>query len=183
VPQETQLLYHTNFGTPLLGAGAEFVAPVKQVAPMNKASAAGDLAGWNRYSGPHAPPYAAQVFNMQLHGDAGGMTKAMLKSPQGDMGVLMTFDTKTLPHMSLWKNEVTAKAGYVTGLEPGTGFPNPRPVERAAGRVPVLKGGETYRVHLAIEALTNKSDVMRAATEIQALATAPPIVSTAPTGP
>ena len=27
VPQEMELLYHTNFGTPLLGAGAEFVAP------------------------------------------------------------------------------------------------------------------------------------------------------------
>jgi hypothetical protein len=183
VPQETQLLYHTNFGAPLLGAGAEFVAPVKQVAPMNTVSATGGLAGWNRYSGPHAPPYAAQVFNMQLHSDARGMTKAMLKSPQGDMGVLMTFDTKGLPYMSLWKNEVTSKAGYVTGLEPGTGFPNPRPVERSAGRVPILKGGETYRVHLAIEALTNKAAVARAATDIQALAAAPPIVTTTPTGP
>src|SRR5260370_9360576 len=38
--QEMQLLYHTNFGTPLLGAGAEFVAPVKQVAPINAVSAA-----------------------------------------------------------------------------------------------------------------------------------------------
>jgi len=183
VPQETQLLYHTNFGTPLLGAGAEFVAPVKQVAPMNQISAAGDLAGWNRYSGPHAPPYSAQVFNMQLHGDARGMTKAMLKSPDGSNGVLMTFDTKGLPYMSLWKNEVTAKAGYVTGLEPGTGFPNPRPVERAAGRVPMLKGGETYRVHLAIAALTSKAEVARAAAEIQALAVSPPVVSTTPTGP
>ena len=95
----------------------------------------------------------------------------------------MTFDTKGLPYMSLWKNEVTSKAGYVTGLEPGTGFPNPRPVERGAGRVPILKGGETYRVHLAIEALTNKADVARAATDIQALAAAPPIVTTTPTGP
>ena len=70
VPQEMQLLYHTNFGTPLLGAGAEFVAPVKQVAPMNKASAADGLKDWNRYSGPHLAPYAAKVFNMQLYGDA-----------------------------------------------------------------------------------------------------------------
>ena len=49
----------------------------------------GDLAGWNRYSGPHAPPYAAQVFNMQLYGDAKGRTKAILKSPHGDQGVLL----------------------------------------------------------------------------------------------
>ncbi len=182
-PQEIQLLYHTNFGTPLLGAGAEFVAPVKQVAPMNAASAAGGLVDWNRYSGPHAPGYAAQVFNMQLYGDAGGQTQAMLKSPDGGSGVLMRFDTKGLPYMSLWKNEVTAKAGYVTGLEPGTGFPNPRPVERAAGRVPKLQGGESYRVHLAITALTSKAEVAGAAAAIKALAVAPPVISKTPTGP
>jgi len=181
--QEMQLLYHTNFGAPLLGAGAQFVAPIKQVAPMNKASAKDGLKGWNRYSGPHASGYAAQVFNMRLQADASGQTKAMLKSPDGSNGVLMSFDTKGLPYMSLWKNEITAKAGYVTGLEPGTGFPNPRPVERAAGRVPKLKGGESYRVHLAIAALTGKADVDRTEAEIQALTTAKPIISTTPTGP
>jgi hypothetical protein len=181
--QEMQLLYHTNFGIPLLGAGAEFVAPVKQVAPMNKISAKGDLAGWNRYSGPHASGYAAQVFNMQLQADASGQTKAMLKSPDGSNGVLMSFDTKGLPYMSLWKNEITPKAGYVTGLEPGTGFPNPRPVERAAGRVPKLKGGESYRVHLAIAALTGKAEVAQAAAAIAALAVSPPVISKTPTGP
>ena len=157
VPQEMQLLYHTNFGTPLLGAGAQFVAPVKQVAPMNKVSAAGDLAGWNRYSGPHAPPYSAQVFNMQLHGDARGMTKAMLKSPDGNNGVLMTFDTKGLPYMSLWKNEFTAKAGYVTALS-GHRFPNP-PLSSAPRVAFLFERRRAYRVHLAIAALTNRSEV------------------------
>ena len=182
-PQEMQLLYHTNFGTPLLGAGAEFVAPVKHLAPMNPGSAAGGLDGWNRYSGPHGAGYAAKVFNMQLFGDAKGETKAMLKSPDGSQGVLMQFDTNGLPYMSLWKNEVTAKGGYVTGLEPGTGFPNARPVERAAGRVPKLKGGESHHVHLVITALTGKAEVDAAARAIHALAAAPPVVSQKPTGP
>src|ERR1051325_1700644 len=183
VPQEVQLLYHTNFGTPLLGAGAEFLAPVSHLAPMNKASAADGLKDWNRYSGPHARTYAAQVFNLQLHGDSNGMTKAMLKSPDGTKGVLMRFDTHGLPYMSLWKNEITPKAGYVTGLEPGTGFPNPRPVERAAHRVPLLKGGGSYRVHLEIAALTSKAEVAGAASAIQALETSPPVISKTPTGP
>jgi hypothetical protein len=178
-----ELLYHTNFGTPLLGAGAEFVAPVKHLAPMNPASAAGGLDGWNRYSGPHGAGYAAKVFNMQLYGDAKGGTKAMLKSPDGSQGVLMQFDTNGLPYMSLWKNEVTAKGGYVTGLEPGTGFPNPRPVERTAGRVPRLQGGASHHVHLVITALTSKSEVDAAARAIHALAVAQPIVSAKPTGP
>jgi hypothetical protein len=139
--------------------------------------------GWNRYSGPHAPGYVAKVFNMQLQTDAGGQTEAMLKSADGGQGVLMHFDTHGLPYMSLWKNEVSAKAGYVTGLEPGTGFPNPRPVERAAGRVPKLAGGESYHVHLTITALTSKTDVDAAAAAIHALAVTPPAISDTPTGP
>jgi Domain of unknown function (DUF4432) len=182
-PQDMELLYHTNFGTPLLGAGAEFVAPVKKLQPINAASAEGGLVDWNRYSGPHAPGYAAKVFNMSLYGDARGMTKAMLKSPDGSQGVLMSFDTHGLPYMSLWKNEVTAKGGYVTGLEPGTGFPNTRPEERAAGRVPQLKVGEIYHTHLAIAALTSRRDVGQAAAAIQALAASPPVIEKTPTGP
>ena len=182
-PQEMELLYHTNFGTPILGAGAEFVAPVKQVSPMTPASAAGGMEGWNRYSGPHAPGYVAKVFNMQLYADAKGETKAMLKSADGAQGVLMQFDAHGLPYMSLWKNEVTAKGGYVTGLEPGTGFPNARTVERAAGRVPKLAGGESHHVHLVITALTSKADVDAAANAIHALAAAPPVISETPIGP
>ncbi|HVW75027.1 MAG TPA: aldose 1-epimerase family protein [Rhizomicrobium sp.] len=182
-PQEIELLYHTNFGTPILGAGAEFVAPVKRVAPMNPVSAEGGMTGWNRYTGPHGAGYKAKVFNLQLYADAKGQTKAMLKSPDGGRGVLMTFDTNGLPYMSLWKNEVTAKGGYVTGLEPGTGFPNARPVERAAGRVPRLAGGESHRVHLVITALTSKADVDAAASAIRALAKSAPVVSEKPTGP
>lgn len=182
-PQEIELLYHTNFGTPILARGAEFVAPVKQVAPMTPASAEGGLDGWNRYSGPHGAGYVAKVFNMQLYADSKGWTRAMLKSGDGNQGVMMQFDTNDLPYMSLWKNEVTAKGGYVTGLEPGTGFPNARPVERAAGRVPKLAGGESHHVHLVITALTSKADVDAAASAIHALATAAPVVSEKPTGP
>jgi hypothetical protein len=56
-------------------------------------------------------------------------------------------------------------------------------VERKAGRVPLLKGGESYRVHLAIAALTSKSEVDAAASAIQALATSKPVISRTPTGP
>jgi len=56
-------------------------------------------------------------------------------------------------------------------------------MKRAAGRVPKLKGGETYRVHLAISALTSKSEVDAAASAIQALASSKPVISRTPTGP
>ena len=36
---------------------------------------------------------------------------------------------------------ISASEGYVTGLEPGTNFPNNRRVERKLGRVPKLAAG------------------------------------------
>jgi hypothetical protein len=47
----------------------------------------------------------------------------------------------------------------------------------------MLKGGETYRVHLEISALTSKDEVAQAASAIQALAASPPVISKTPTGP
>jgi len=179
-PQEMEALYHTNFGPPLLGAGAEFVAPIARVAPMNAISGAGGMEGWNRYSGPHAPGYAAQVFTLKLQADARGETEAMLKSPDGSMGALMKFNVHELPAMSLWKNEAPARTGYVTGLEPGTGYPYSRIIERAAGRVPLLKADESYHIHLAISALTSRAEVEAAAAAIGKLAAAEPVIQKTP---
>ncbi|MDB5733986.1 MAG: hypothetical protein JWN16_623 [Alphaproteobacteria bacterium] len=179
-PQEFENLYHINFGTPLLGAGAEFVAPVQQVAPMNAASAQKGLQDWNRYTGPHAPGYAAQVFLLKLQGNAAGETQAMLKSADGTRGALLQFNTRELPYMSLWKNEAAAKTGYVTGLEPGTGYPYARPVERAAGRVPSLAPGASYHLGLTIRALTTSAEVAKAGDAIAQLRSQEPVVLVKP---
>ena len=133
-PQEMESLYHANFGPPVLGPGAQFVAPVKKVAPRDSRAAEGEMAGWNTYTGPHAPGYTEQVYLMELYADDAGMTEALLKSADGTKGALVSFNVRQLPFMTLWKNEAPSKAGYVTGLEPGTSFPLPKPVERAAGR-------------------------------------------------
>jgi hypothetical protein len=50
-PTTIQMLYHVNFGPPLLGAGAEVVAPVDEIVPRD-AVAAADIATWNRYDAP-----------------------------------------------------------------------------------------------------------------------------------
>jgi hypothetical protein len=175
-PQEFENLYHINFGTPLLGAGAEFVAPVQQVAPIDAASAQNSLQGWNRYTGPHASDYAAQVFLLKLQGNGAGETEAMLKSADGSRGALLQFNTRELPYMSLWKNEAAARTGYVTGLEPGTGYPYGRPTERAAGRVPMLAPGASYHLGLTISALTTSAEVARAGDAIAQLRSQDPVV-------
>ena len=43
----------------------------------------------------------------------------------------------------MWKNTAAEDDGYVTGIEPATGFPFNRRIERKYGRVPILQNGET----------------------------------------
>jgi hypothetical protein len=102
------------------------------------------------------------------------MTETLLKSADGNRGALVSFSVHELPFMTLWKNEAPSKTGYVTGLEPGTSYPNPRPIERAAGRVPKLNGGESYHSKVTIRALVSRDEVQNAVTDIRKLQQAQP---------
>jgi len=174
VPQEFESLYHINFGPPLLGSGAEFVAPVRKVFPRDSRAALGEMAGWNSYTGPHEAGYTEQVYLMELFADRSGLTQTLLKSADGNCGAVVSFSVHELPFMTLWKNEAPSKTGYVTGLEPGTSYPNPRPAERAAGRVPKLNGGESYHSRIIIRALVSHNEVQNAVTDIRKLQQAQP---------
>ena len=59
--------------------------------------------------------------------------------------------------------------GYVTGLEPGTGFPYNRAWERKYNRVPKLAGGESRNFTLSYTILATQSKVTEARTKIEAL--------------
>ncbi len=179
-PQEMESLYHTNFGPPLLGAGAQFVAPVRKVAPRDPRAAEGDMAGWNSYTGPHQPGYTEQVYLMELYADETGLTEVLLKSADGTKGALLSFNIHELPFTTLWKNEAPSKTGYVTGVEPGTSFPYPKPIERAAGRIPKLSGGESYRSKVTFRALVSVDEVESAVASIGKLRQADPEVAKSP---
>jgi hypothetical protein len=179
-PQEMESLYHANFGPPVLGPGAQFIAAVKKVAPRDSRAAEGQMAAWNVYTGPHAPGYTEQVYLMDLYADDAGMTDALLKSADGTKGALVSFNIRELPFMTLWKNEAPAKSGYVTGLEPATSFPLPKPVERNAGRVPKLNGGESYCSKVTFSALISGEEVENAVASIGRLRRADPEIQILP---
>ena len=167
-PQEFQLLYHVNFGTPLLQDGAEFIAPLKRVAPRDPRAAEGGMVGWNRY-GPPTNGYIEQVYFCEALADANGMTEVLLRNKAGDRGVSMTYSVKALPCLTMWKNIQSIENGYVTGIEPATNYPNLRSFERKQGRVPVLQGGKTFDAEVAMHVLTTKAEVDAALQRIQKL--------------
>jgi hypothetical protein len=59
--------------------------------------------------------------------------------------------------------------GYVTGLEPGTNYPNFRSFERQQGRVPLLPPGGRWECHLNLEVLDSASGVTGVLAEIARL--------------
>ena len=161
-PTEVQILYHVNFGEPLLDAGAQFVAPLKTVVPRNEHAASG-IAGWENYAAPE-PGYEEQVYFMELLADADGNTRTLLKNAHGTAGVSMAFNNRQLPCYTVWKNTTATEDGYVTGLEPGTGFPHNRGYERRYGRVPKLEPGQR-RVFEIVFSILDSADGITAAAE------------------
>jgi hypothetical protein len=159
-PTTMQLLYHLNFGRPLLDAGSRVVAPVKTLVPRNAHAATG-LATWDRYAAPQ-PGFQEMVYFFDLHADDAGRTQTLLRNARGTRGVSLTFDKRQLPCFTLWKNMAGEADGYVTGLEPGTNYPNPRSFEAARGRVVPLAPGATQTFDLTLDVHGSASEVAAA---------------------
>ena len=171
-PAEIQMLYHFNFGEPLLDAGSRFVAPLKTVVPRNERAAAG-INGWENY-GAGEVGYEEQVYFMEVVGDAEGNSRSLLKNAHGNAGVSLHFNKKQLPCYTVWKNTTDSRDGYVTGLEPGTNFPNPRTYEGKHNRVVKLKGGGKFAFDVGLTPHTDAAGVAEAEKAIAALQSGTP---------
>ena len=151
LPATMQMLYHINFGPPHLGPGAELVTAIEELAPRD-AAAIPDVTSWNRFESPRAGR-GEQCHFMRHRADEKGIASALLVAPEGRHAACVSWKTDTLPYFTLWKNQGGLADGYVTGLEPGTNFPNPRSFEESQQRVVTLAPNASLRFDLAIEHL------------------------------
>ena len=166
--EEMEILYHANFGAPLLEEGARLVAPVRRVFPRDARAAEGDMQDWDVYGAPQTG-YLEQVHLLELWADSEARTEALLRNRAGDRGVALRYSTAELPCLTMWKNTQAEADGYVTGIEPGTNYPMHRSVERSAGRLMKLPGGGSYRASLTVEAQMSAADVQSSEARIDAL--------------
>ncbi len=164
---EMQLLYHTNFGLPLVGPGAKVVLPLGKLAPRD-AVATRDIGHWDTYD-PESPGVPEAVFFCNLAADGQGHTQALLHNAGADQGACLKFNKKQFPCFTVWKNRQAAIDGYVTGLEPSVNYPNPRPFEQEKGRVVVLQPGESRHFELTLEALPDAASVAAAKQAVAAI--------------
>ncbi len=116
VEQEFGILYHSNYGPPLMEEGAKLFGPVQQVTPINE-HAAKDVASYDVYSSGSSAPsttgltdraaqagFAEQVYCLRLWADANDRTQVVLRNAAGTKAVSMAYSVKELPFFTLWKN-------------------------------------------------------------------------------
>ena len=177
--QEFELLYHSNYGRPLLEEGATFLAAAARVTPFND-HAAKSIADYATYTGPKLG-FTEQVYCIRPLADGDGRTLIALQNKARDRAVSLEFAVKDLPFVTLWKNTNAEGEGYVTGLEPGTNFPNNRRIERKLGRVPKLAPGASHSATIDFTIHSGADDVRRMQERIAAIqGTAKPALDSAP---
>jgi len=157
--QPFMLLYHCNFGFPLLDAATRLYAPSRQ------ALRRGDLepAGEREWSGFEPPtPRAGEVcFYHEMAADRRGDVTVVLANESfgggRGFGAYVRYRKRELPRFVQWK--MPGAGAYVLGLEPGNCWTDGRDVERKRGTLRHLRPGERCSTRLEIGVLDGRRAV------------------------
>ncbi len=166
-PREYQAIYHNNFAQPILENGAQLHVPVAELSPFND-YAAGGLNDWNKMPAP-TQDFDEMVFNVRPLSDEKGFSHALLHNANASHGIEVSYQTDTLPVLTVWKNTDTLEQGYVVGIEPGTSFAYNRFYQRGLGLVPTIAAGESKHFVVRFGLLTNEDQVQASMANIAQL--------------
>lgn len=108
------LLYHFNFGYPLLDEQTELSLDSEQVKPRNE-HAAEHVQDWRKIESPQNS-FEEMCYYHTLKKDENGFASYSLYQPKLDIGVKVKFDAEKLDNFCQWK--MFGKGEYVMGLEP-----------------------------------------------------------------
>ncbi len=173
-PAQMQMMYHTNVGHPLLKPGWQLRAPVARLCPRDAFAVSAGVDRWQTYPPPRADSWE-QVYFLEMLGDEQGETQVLLHAPDEQVGVGLHYNCRQLPYFTQWRNTQAIEDGYVTGIEPGTNFPNPRSFEEQHGRIVPLPPQATWETSLRLEIHPDRRGVHRATERIADLQAQQPV--------
>jgi hypothetical protein len=145
------ILYHCNFGWPVVSPDSVIKSPAKRVEPRDAVAEPG-LNNWHQMNEP-VPAYKEQVFWHYIESKESNVS-ASIFNQKLNLGVRMDFDPRGLPYMTEWKQ--MGFGDYVVGLEPGNCFPIGRVASREAGALRMLPPGETDQFYLSFRVITSQ---------------------------
>jgi hypothetical protein len=149
------ILYHFNFGFPLLGEQTRLHFPSQKVVARDEGT---PLEGYDRWQAPQ-PGYQERVYyHQELMGDRVSVVVhnpafPLPYGPPRPLSLRLSWFTSQLPRLVQWK---MAGAGtHVLGIEPANCYVEGRAVERARGTLETLAPGEKRDFHLTLEVETD----------------------------
>ena len=153
-PAPMMIIYHMNFGYPLLSPHTRLLLPPHITTPRDDEARKGE-AIYETFGEP-VPGYAEQVYFHNNKTDAQSVTGAGLWNEALGLGIGLTWNKSALPYMTQWKN--IGVQDYVCGLEPGNCLPEGQNAARAGGRLQVLQPGEQVHVSITLTVLDGVED-------------------------
>ncbi len=154
-PAEHMMLYHCNFGFPVVSPATELVIDDKDVQPRDDAAVKG-LDSHTAFNEP-TPGWEEQVFYHTVNPDAEGYARAALINRELNFGAYVRYRQAELPCLIQWKH--TGARQYVCGLEPATAWGGGRAEERELGLVKVLNPGEVVEYEVEIGVLPDAAAI------------------------
>lgn len=156
-PSPFMLLYHMNFGYPLVSPRSKIIIPSLNVHPYDEA-AAQYLETQNVPSQPY-PGEAERVYYHDMAAETNSQTFAAIVNHDLDhgLGVLIEWNKQDLPQFVQWN--MFASGQYVVGLEPGNCITEGRVAEKQRGTLQYLEPGESRNIDLVITIVHNASDL------------------------
>ena len=118
-PTPHMLLYHYNFGYPLLDEGAELLVPSRAIVHAVHRDLHAQGVG-HRLQGSPKADFSEQVYEHDVVAGADGMAAAALINPAlgGGFGIRLDYDRAALPCLIEW--QCLQSGLYVLGIEPST---------------------------------------------------------------
>jgi hypothetical protein len=152
------ILYHINFGFPLLDAASRAIVGAAESTPFNERSARG-MAEMLAFSDPVAG-YEEQNFSHRMTVDAEGSAYAALVNLElhDGLGVYIKFDGRALPYLNEWK--MMGEGDYVAALEPCNAPCENRGALRQRGLLPFLAPGEVREIRVEIGVLEGAAEIL-----------------------
>ncbi len=158
------ILYHWNFGFPLVDEGTRLFAPVQAIVPRDDEAAR----GLKRAMVMEAPARRAEQCYFYTLGSRGGWTEVALVNSRlnagAGLGVLLRYRAETLPHFVQWK--CMAEGTYVCGLEPSNSELLGRAEARRQGKLPTLRPGASVEYEIELQVLDGKKAISEAVRRI-----------------
>ena len=152
-PQPLQVMYHINFGYPLLDACTRMALNSQEVVERT-GTAAEEPDGWDRCEEPRAGHLEGGYIHRMGVG-ADGLVHACIVNGALELGVEIVYSLEELPFMNEWK--VMNAKEYVVAFEPGNALPIGR---KAMGeRVQVLQPNEEKTITLTYRVLDGQQEI------------------------